>query len=310
AVALIAYIALGNAPRAEAQRANATSRPWRVPEERDQEFVKRREEFIQTFLGRGPHGVSPKDYAAALAAARALPPSPLLPQTGWISPIPPPIQNDYSGDGTARIQAIAIDPINTNVVYTGSFGGLAKTTDGGSTWQYLSDTWASQSIGAIAIDYNSNSLGSNNYIYVGTSAGIYRSFDGGATWSGPFGANYFFNTQINAIATTGSGLQRNATVYVAFQALDNSYYGALYRSTDSGSTWDYVWQRPSYPKGIWDVAKDPWSSAIYVTDYDGVEKSTDSGQTWTNMFSAPASKHSKLRLITQPGTLPSSSLYF
>ena len=29
---------------------------------------------------------------------------------------------------------MAVDPFNANIVYTGSFGGLAKTIDGGFTW--------------------------------------------------------------------------------------------------------------------------------------------------------------------------------
>ena len=157
------------------------------------------------------------------------------------------------------------------VVYTGSFGGLAKTTDGGSTWQYLSDAWTSQSVTAIAIDYNSHSPGSNKYIYVGTGrddygpygVGIYRSFDGGTTWSGPLGAAQFAGVEINAIATIGSGSQSSATVYVASNT-------GLWRSTDSGSTWAFVYQRNNYPNGIWDVAKDPWTSALYITDYDGM----------------------------------------
>ena len=66
--------------------------------------------------------------------------------------------------------------------------GLAKTTDGGFTWQYLSDAWTSQSVSAIAVDSNASRI-----VYAGTgredygpySVGLYRSFDGGSTWSRP-----------------------------------------------------------------------------------------------------------------------------
>src|SRR2546430_7406954 len=95
---------------------------------------------------------------AALAAARSLPPSPLL-QGGkfvspeapevtspWTSPIAPPMQNSYGGNASARVQALAIDPVNANVVYTGTFGGLAKTTDGGGTCGDFSSSAAWQSV--------------------------------------------------------------------------------------------------------------------------------------------------------------------
>ena len=67
-----------------------------------------------------------------------------------------PIRNSYGGNASARIHTLAIDPINANVVYTGSSGGLAKTTDGGVTWRYLSDAWASQSISSIAVNPNAS----------------------------------------------------------------------------------------------------------------------------------------------------------
>jgi photosystem II stability/assembly factor-like uncharacterized protein len=48
--------------------------------------------------------------------------------------------------------AFAVDPFNANIVYTRSFGRLARTTDGGFAWQYLSDALISQSVSAIAVD--------------------------------------------------------------------------------------------------------------------------------------------------------------
>ena len=134
--------------------------------------------------------------------ARVLPPSPLLqnesfkspaaPEVSqlWTWPIAPPIENSYGGNAGAMVHTLAVDPFNANIVYTGSFGGLAKTTDGGFTWQYLSEAWTSQSVSAIAVDPNASRI-----VYAGTgrddygpySVGLYRSFDGGLTWSRPLG---------------------------------------------------------------------------------------------------------------------------
>ena len=110
----------------------------------------------------------------------------------WTFPVAPPIHNSYSANASAAVYSLAIDPINANVVYTGSSAGLAKTTDGGATWQYLSDSWDSQSVSAIAINPDAS-----NDVYVGTGregtgyasyqVGLYRSFDGGSTWSSPLG---------------------------------------------------------------------------------------------------------------------------
>src|SRR5262249_50369178 len=163
----------------------------------DPEYREQRLEFLNRFLGNPEGGISASAYKHALGEARALPRSPLLeghlftsPEIPgaaalWTSPIAPPILNSYSASASAAGYSLAVDPVNVNIVYTGSFYGLAKTTDGGATWRYLSDSWDSQSVSAIAL----NPADSND-VYVGTGregtgyltyqVGIYRSFDGGS----------------------------------------------------------------------------------------------------------------------------------
>ena len=209
---LTCYSTVANARRDSIQEANSEEAGSLGDNDSDPEYLEKRHEFLEQFFGTAPGGVSPSAYTSALTAARALPLSPLLqgrkfisPETlevvpPWTFPISPPIQNSYGGNATARVHALAIDPINTNVVYTGRFGGLAKTTDRGITWRYLSDTWASQSISSITVNPNAS-----NHVYVGTGAdprfgvGLYRSFDRGTTWS-KLGATQFWGTVIRAIA--------------------------------------------------------------------------------------------------------------
>ena len=148
--------------------------------------------------------------------------------------IAPPIEHSYGGNAGAMVQTLAVDPFNANIVYTGSFGGLAKTTDGGFTWQYLSDAWTSQSVSAIAVDPNASRI-----VYAGTgredygpySVGLYRSFDGGLTWSRPLGDDHFAGTYVRTIAIdpNASGSELSTTLYVANTS-------GLWRSTDSGTT--------------------------------------------------------------------------
>ncbi len=284
-------------------------------EDGDAEYLEKRHEFLDRFFGTGPGGVSPSAYTAALAAARTLPPSPLL-QGGkfvspeapevtspWTSPIAPPMQNSYGGNASARVHALAIDPINANVVYTGSFGGLAKTTDGGATWRYLSDAWASQSVSAIAV----NPTASND-VYVGTGrddygpygVGLYHSFDGGSTWSSPVGNDQFEGTSVRTIAidanTSGVGL--TTTVYVANGGSDTS---GLWCSTDSGTTWTRLRQGPppSLDHGIYDVAIDSSThpSTLYITEQDGMFKSIDSGQSWTLIHEVLGNSRNRLSVV-------------
>jgi photosystem II stability/assembly factor-like uncharacterized protein len=268
------------------------SDPDPLPEgDLDPEFQRERREWQEWFFGLTPGSLSPAAYESASAAARALPPSPLLqgrkfispqaPSTGasWGSPIPPPIRGCFTRDASTRVEALGIDPTNHNVVYTGSFGGLAKSTDAGVTWQYLSDNWASEVISAIAVGFNAST---HDYVYAGTGTdphfgvGLYRSFDGGASWT-QRGSTEFAHGVIRAIVLDPRD-SLGRTVYVG-NGLSNA---GLWLSTDSGDNW--VRLRPATGHyGVHAIAIDPSTSpsTVYYIDDDGVYKGIKSGPNWT-----------------------------
>jgi hypothetical protein len=72
------------------------------------------------------------------------------------------------------VNAVAYDPINENVYYMGApQGGVWKTTDGGLTWQPLTDYWQFLQVACIAVHPTNP-----NILYVGTG-----DFQG---WMRPF----------------------------------------------------------------------------------------------------------------------------
>lgn len=314
AVLLTSYSAIPNARRGDLHDFKNIAEVVPADEDGDAEYLDKRHEFLERFFATGPGGVSPSAYARALAAARALPPSPLLqgrrfvspeaPEatSAWTSPVSPPIQGSYGGNASARVHTLAVDPINAKVVYTGSLGGLAKTTDGGVTWRYLSDAWASQSVSAIVVNPNAS-----NDVYVGTGnsygpygVGLYRSFDGGATWTSPMRGAQFAGTYIRTIAIdpNASAGQLTTTLYVANGGTNSC---GLWRSTNSGSTWTRLRQgpSPSVDHGIHDVAIDSSirPSTLYVTEDDGTFKSTDSGQSWISIHDVLQGSRNRLSVV-------------
>jgi photosystem II stability/assembly factor-like uncharacterized protein len=315
-LSLICYSAIANAQRRGTPDASKITDVAPAERDRDPDYVEKRSEFLSQFFGTGPGGVSPSAYTAGLVAARALPPSPLF-QNGrfrspeapdlarsWSLPIAPPIEHSYGGNAGAMVYTLALDPINANVVYTGSFGGLAKTTDGGLTWQYSSDAWISQSVSAIAVDPNAS-----NAVYAGTgrddygpySVGLYRSFDGGVTWSSPLGGDHFAGTYVRAITIdpNASGSEMSTTLYVANTS-------GLWRSTDSGTSWTQRRQG-----GTYDVAIDAstFPSTLYVTDNAGTFKSTDSGNSWISIHEVLLHSHNRLSVVKPTLRQRSSTLY-
>jgi photosystem II stability/assembly factor-like uncharacterized protein len=303
-VLLTSYGAIANAQRRGTMDATSTVRGEPGERDRDPEYIEKRGEFLNRFFGTGPGGVSPTAYEAGRAMARMLPPSPLLQNESfrspgapeisrlWTLPIAPPIEHSYGGNAGAMVHTLAVDPFNANIVYTGSFGGLAKTTDGGFTWQYLSDAWTSQSVSAIAVDPNASRI-----VYAGTgredygpySVGLYRSLDGGLTWSRPLGNDHFAGTYVRTIAIdpNASGSELSTTLYVANTS-------GLWRSTDSGTAFTQKRQG-----GIYDVAIDgsTFPSTLYVTDSTGTLKSTDSGNSWISIHQVLLNSHNRLSVV-------------
>jgi hypothetical protein len=101
------------------------------------------------------------------------------------------------GDIGGRTRALAIHPLDHEIMYAGGVsGGVWKTTDGGQSWTALDDFLPNLAVASIAIDPIDPDV-----LYVGTGEGyypvssptveaiflrglgIFKSIDGGATWT-------------------------------------------------------------------------------------------------------------------------------
>ena len=210
---------------------------------------------------------------------------------------------------SGRVNAVAYDPVNENVYYIGApQGGVWKTTDGGATWQPLTDHWQFLQVACIAIHPTNP-----NILYVGTgdfqgwmrpfSQGVMRSTDGGQTWQS-LGATQFGNRCVSDILIDpeNPNIITVCTGWGPYQRVT----GNLWRSTDGGNTWTQV----SSVSAIWsDLAISARNPTTGVRYYYAVGhgnpgrllRSSDRGQTWTTL--APpfsAQYQSSLRVATSP----------
>src|SRR5260370_880997 len=138
---------------------------------------------------------------------------------------PRPTDGGTTRARAGRVNVIAMDPRNNDVIYIGAAeGGVWKTTDGGVNWTPLTDDQASLANGAIALDPNHPDT-----VYVGTGeenfaqdsyygAGILKSPDGGKAWTnivGPFLRAVIGSMAIHPangqviLLTTSSGIWRS-----------------------------------------------------------------------------------------------------
>ncbi|MCA9751158.1 MAG: T9SS type A sorting domain-containing protein [Gemmatimonadetes bacterium] len=179
-----------------------------------------------------------------------------------------------------RMLAIAFHPVNTNTVYAGAAGGgLWRTTDGGSSWQALTDEIPTMSVSGVAV-----SLTNPDIIVITTGelpgglvdgiagVGILRSTDAGATW-GTTGLQYdLIEDHGFHIVEAGP----NGTFLAG--AVDG-----LWRSSDDGVTWDLVRDGGNYFDVKWKPGDPNTVYTVKGEDAAGnnVKISTDDGLTWT-----------------------------
>lgn len=174
---------------------------------------------------------------------------------------------------SGRGACIAFDPGGA-IYYGVAKGGLWKTTDGGTDWISMSDTWIDLDVGGVAVDPENPTT-----IYAGTGTpsgqvggggavngvGVYRSTDGGLNWTLLSSSPKVATTQMEVNPASSK------LVYVA-------YDGGLSLSDDGGTTW----KNSISLNGFASIVFDPHNAAImYVAGGGAIDKSIDSGNTWT-----------------------------
>ncbi len=188
-----------------------------------------------------------------------------------------------------------VHPNDPNTVYIGGAqGGVWKTTDGGETWQPLTDQQSTLAVGSMAFAPNDP-----NTIYVGTGEphnsadsyygdGLLKTVDGGATWTA-LGQSTFTGMGISNVVVWPDDPNR---IYVAASGSvaglkPTSVLPGIFRSTDGGGTWQAVAQvygettYPSSPSSLV-ISTD---NKLYATfDYEGLYVSSDGGETWSQIF--------------------------
>lgn len=233
-------------------------------------------------------------HATAHQQAQALRSRSVAAQAAWQSLGPTTIGG--------RITDLVVDPVRANTVYAAAAsGGVWKSTDSGSTFNYSWNPNMVQAVGDLAIS-------SSGVLYAGTGeanpgggsssfpgTGIYRSTDAGVTWQslGLTGSD-----RIGGIVIDPTNSNR---IFVAATGSLFSPGGerGLYRTTDGGTTWQLVLAGANTTTGAVDVALNPNSpNTIYTAMWDhyrtpagrnyggvgsGIYRSTDGGANWTRL---------------------------
>jgi len=224
---------------------------------------------------------------------------------------------DYATSG--RITGLAIDPNCSTKkcrLWVGAAGGGVWRTDNalsgsGANWTFVSGSFATNAIGVLYYDNGSNTL------YAGTGEshasgdseagmGIYKSTDGGDSWThlsstvtalttpgnGTYSGDAFAGRSISSIVVdpndpnvlyVGSTRGVRGVSSVTGGATSNPPtprppFG-LFKSTDGGATFTFIWDGNASLRGVSRVELDPLNSqVVYASAYQqGIWRSFDGG---------------------------------
>ncbi len=194
---------------------------------------------------------------------------------------------------------IAMDPSNPDVLYAslwesrqgpwefgneyaGPHGGIFKSTDGGKTWNKLTNGLpeVSQAYVAIAPSEPRRLYASVAY---GRTVGIYRSDDAGANWQ---------RATTDARPATRIGGGDLPVPRVDPKDPDTIYSASIvtWRSTDGGKTWAGIRGAPGGDdyQNIWIDPHDP-NILLLVGDQGGLV-SVNRGRTWSSWYNQPTAQ--------------------
>ena len=181
----------------------------------------------------------------------------------WVS-IGPTLINNGGLGAIGRLSAIAMNRADPGTIYVGAAAsGVWKSTDGGSSWQPITDGLPTLAIAALAITPTLPSR-----VYVATAgSGVFRSDDAGASWQSlPGSPNGEVRWGVMIVSPRDP-----AIVYL------NAVNG-VFRSTDSGGTWTRVLSSGEVTDLI--MAQGTPTTLFAAVAGDGVYKTVDGGNTW------------------------------
>ena len=233
---------------------------------------------------------------------------------GQAPPLPPPInQSDdpllkpfvWRSIGPAnmggRVDDIAAVESNPSIIYMGfATGGIWKTTNNGTTWTPIFDTYPVSSIGDIAIAPSNPDV-----IYVGTGepnnrqsssfgAGVYKSTDAGKT---------FTYVGLKETQSIGRIVVHPKDPNIAYVAAVGHLFApnkerGVFKTIDGGKTWTSS-KFIDEDTGFTDIVMDPANpNTLIAASYQrrrtpwgfngggagsGIWKTTDAGKTWTKL---------------------------
>jgi len=179
--------------------------------------------------------------------------------------------------GKANTIALSPDFMNDSIVYSGEYLtdyqgtssgiGIARSQDGGVTWQNSSISHLPYTSALYDVV-----IGGDEAVFAATGGGLFRSNDGGTNWT-----LIFYDGAPGIVRKTAVSPNYPSTPHI----MAAGGYGGLSVSHDDGATWQATSSRY-----VNDLAYADAQTA-FITHFDGVDRTVDGGLTWTAVYTHP-----------------------
>jgi len=212
-----------------------------------------------------------------------------------------PTSVNSSNEGIGRVNRLGFHPTDVNTLYAATAGGgLWKTTNGGNSWQPLTDGLPNLNISDVSIHPTNP-----NIIYILTgdadgggdigsgfgkySTGVLKSLDGGITW------NYTGLKWNETDEKLGYKLIMHPS---NFSVLMVASTDGIYYTENSGSSWELV--LPG--ERVYDIEFMPNNGLVVYAGASGGKffKSTNGGVDWTKKYDNPNPLASRVGIAVTP----------
>ncbi|MBW8011338.1 MAG: hypothetical protein FVQ83_08865 [Chloroflexi bacterium] len=204
-------------------------------------------------------------------------------------------------DSEAIIYEIAIDPQNTDIVYSSTDRGFYKSFDGGVSWERKEEGLPHSSTREVVIyPQDPNILYLTLYSPPNQTpwqGGVYKSMDGGETW---VEKTYGLDIKIGEPGDHPYSTSNYEQIQIDAQNPDVVYVGAnywtgkfgVYRTTNGGDYWQLVTREDNWERGwkpfdgqrVESMAMDPSNSSRILWSETGLFETLDAGETWHQIY--------------------------
>ena len=185
--------------------------------------------------------------------------------------------NSGYNPGNGRINAITVDPNNSDIIYAcAASGGVWKSIDGGQTWNTTTDNMTILGTSDIAINPENS-----NILYLGTGdrdsfdtygIGVLKSTDAGTTWqpTGLYNDDPNYSFIINCLAIN----PENPEIILAGTS------NGLFLSENAGDEWEEVINYGSFKQ----IKFNPLNSnTVFASDEQHLYRSFNGGEEFTEL---------------------------